>query len=82
MEMPPSIPKRGLKVLWAICSPAGTEMGHLEPSLISRLTAEGRHLLPDHLPGNPVDGRGPHRLVQPRPGHTPHTRPPSMEMPG
>ena len=26
--------------------------------------------------GNPVDGRGPHRLVQPRPGHTPHTRPP------
>ena len=26
MEMPPSIPKWGLKVLWAICSPAGTEM--------------------------------------------------------
>ena len=50
--------------------------GHLEPSLITRLTTEGRHLVPDHLPGNPVDGRGPHRLVQPRPGHTPHTRPP------
>ena len=52
--------------------PAGNGNGHGDSAPISKPSADLLHALADHLPGDLVDGRRPHRLLQPGPRHAAH----------
>ena len=69
MEMPPSMPRRGLKVFFASASPPRRGDRHVNAAVVADKRADLAHVLFDHLPRHGVDSRRSHGLVEPRLRH-------------